>query len=61
MGECMLYRENEIIVNELKGGEKMDWEKILGWSSPIGVAIFFVGSGILLYLGVLALITLRGY
>jgi len=33
----------------------MDVEKALGWSSPIGVAIFFVGAGIVIYLGALAL------
>jgi hypothetical protein len=33
----------------------MDWEKVLGWGSPIGVAIFFVGAGILIYLGALGL------
>jgi hypothetical protein len=33
----------------MKGGEKMDLEKALkeclGWNSPIGVGIFFCGSG----------------
>ena len=39
----------------------MDWEKILGWSSPIGLGIGLTGAGIFLYLAVLALVTLRGY
>jgi len=43
----------------MKGGEKMDLEKALkdclGWNSPIGVGVFFMGAGILIYLGALAL------
>ena len=30
-------------------------KKFLGWDSPIGLGVFFVGTGILIYLGVLAL------
>ena len=30
-------------------------KECLGWSSPIGVGIFFTGAGILIYLGALAL------
>jgi len=37
----------------------MDLEKVLkkslGWDSPIGVGFFFIGAGILIYLGTLAL------
>jgi hypothetical protein len=49
------------MANKVKGGEKMDWEEILGWSSPIGLGIGLAGVGIFLYFAVLALITLRGY
>ena len=55
------YIKNNVIDNEVNGGEKMDWEKILGWSSPIGLGIGLTGAGIFLYLAVLALLTLRGY
>jgi hypothetical protein len=44
----------------LDGCEQMDLEKVLSWSSPIGVGVFFVGAGILIYLGALALQILRG-
>ena len=44
-----------------KKGEKMNWEKTLGWSSPIGLGIGLTGLGLFLYLGVLALMILRGY
>jgi len=30
-------------------------KKCLGWESPIGVGVFFMGCGILIYLGALAL------
>jgi len=39
---------------------QMDSEKVLGWSSPVGIGVFFVGAGILVYLGALALQILRG-
>jgi hypothetical protein len=40
------------------GGEMMDLEmvkKMLGWDSPIGVGVFFVCSGITVYVLTLAL------
>jgi len=30
-------------------------KKSLGWDSPIGVGVFFMGTGILIYLAALAL------
>jgi len=28
---------------------------VLGWSSPIGIGVFFMSAGVLIYLGALAL------
>jgi len=30
-------------------------KECLGWNSPIGVGIFFIGAGIVIYLGALSL------
>jgi hypothetical protein len=35
-------------------------ERILGWGSPIGLAIFFVGVGVLFYLTGWARVTKNG-
>jgi hypothetical protein len=47
-----------ILSHIIDGGGKMDLETIknlLGWNSPIGVGIFFVCSGITVYILTLAL------
>jgi hypothetical protein len=53
------YFNAVIYTTKLEGGEKMSskesFKEYLDWDSPIGVAVFFMGAGILIFLGAMTL------